>query len=177
VKGLRWREDTGYEGQCDRCRQYWPLDDSSWIKKTGFRRCRACLIEERAAYQRELRAGDPEMRARHRETNEVNRKAKRAADPASFREYQRRWYAANCVRLMAQTAERHLIRAELAGRPCISRRGPETPETQAYRDDFRRRWIAEHGPIVRTPEQVTIEQKREERRAYNREWMRRRRAA
>ena len=98
MRGARWREDTGYEGQCDRCRQWWPLDDDSWVKKTGFRRCRACLTEEKAAYQRELRASDPEMVARHRLTNEVNRKAKRQADPASFREYQRRWYAANCVR-------------------------------------------------------------------------------
>lgn len=173
MRGCRFRADTGFEGQCDRCRQWWPLDADSWTFASGFRRCRACVAELRAAAVRELRANDPAMRARHRVSNEANRKAKRAADPAAFREYQRRWYAENSVRLMAETAERHLIRSELAGH--TARRSPrdETPETLAFRADYRRRWIEKHGPVVRSSRGGRTA---DETRAANREWMRRDRA-
>lgn len=167
MRGVRLTE-IGWEGQCDQCRQWWPLDTEWWRPRHGMRRCIACLNEERREYLARLRSENPEMRARHRAASRVNERTKRAADPQAFLEYQRRWYARNHERLNAERAERHLILAELAGRKVRTTTRDETPETLRIRKEYRKRWIAEHGPI-RTPPS-------DELRAYKREWMRRKRA-
>lgn len=167
--------EIGWEGQCDNCRQWWPLDLDNWKPKAGLRQCVVCVREDRAAYLRRLRDENPELRARHRVASRANFVAKRAADPQRYLEAQRSWYVKNHVRLNAERAEMHLIKLEMAGKtPSRKPVRDETPETLAYRAAFRRKWIEQHGEIV-------VEHKRiadlERRRAYNREWMRRKRMA
>lgn len=160
--------ELGWEGQCDKCRQWWTLDEESWKPKQGMRTCAACIREDRAAYLRRLRNDNPEMRARHREASRANQEAKRSADPQAYLEYQRRWFAKNHVRLNAERAEYYAIQLELLGKKPQRSLREETPETLAYRAAFRRRWMADHPNAEPT---ISLEK----RRAYNREWMRRRR--
>jgi hypothetical protein len=109
------------------------------------------------------------MRARHRAQSRENQALKRAVGRDAYLEYQRRWFAKNHVRLNAESAERHAIQRELAGRKMSRRSGrEETPETLAYRAAFRQKWIEKHGPI-RPPAM--------DRKEYARLWMRRKRAA
>lgn len=166
MKGVRLRLE-GWEGQCDSCRQWWPLEEDHWIPKDGMAKCRACHNEVRRLYVRNLRNANPDMRARHREQSMANQREKRRVGRDAYLEYKRRWWAANHVRLMAEAAERHAIKLELAGKK-PGRKSPrvETPETRAYRREFRQRWEEKHGPI--TPPKPTDES----RRTYNREWMR-----
>lgn len=42
MTGVRWRPDTGFEGKCGECAEFWPLDMEFWYPKQGLRRCRAC---------------------------------------------------------------------------------------------------------------------------------------
>lgn len=173
MTGCRWREDTGFEGQCDKCRQWWPLDKDYWYLNYGMRRCRACHREERTAYVRELRAANPEMRAEHRARSRANQAEKRRVSRDEYLEYQRRWWAANHARLMAEAAERHAIKMELEGRrPTRASCRIETDETRAFRAAYRVRWIANHGPLV-SPVPALIQDRQ---RVYNRAWMREHRA-
>jgi hypothetical protein len=171
MRGVRYTE-IGWEGQCDKCRQWWPLDTESWRPRTGMRRCYACLKEERRTYLATLRADNPDMRERHRVTNRANQQAKRAADPQSWLEYQRRWYAEHHVRINAERAELHAIRSELAGHRIQRTSRDETPETLAIRAAFRKKWMAENRAVP--PTEI---ERLERRRERKREWMRRKRAA
>lgn len=168
MRGVRHSKD-GWDGQCDKCRQWWPLDTEFWVPRFGMRRCRACHNEERKVYLRKLRADNPEMRAIHRERSRENQRMKRRVwGRDAFLEYQRRWYAENHERLNAERAERHLILAELDGRTIRTSSREETPETLRIRKEYRKRWIEEHGPIHTPPSDKL--------RAYKRDWMRRKRA-
>lgn len=174
MRGVRFREE-GWEGQCDECRQWWPLDTDAWRPQHGLRRCYACNREERRRYIAALREAKPEMRARHRAASRENQALKRSVDRQSYLEYQRRWWARHHVRLSAEAAERHAIQQELAGHT-VRRRSSreETPETLQYRRAFREKWIAKHGPIG--PPVISFEEREERRRARKREWMRAKRA-
>jgi hypothetical protein len=171
VRGVRHTE-IGWEGQCDKCRQWWPLDLESWKPRTGMRRCYACLKEERRTYLATLRRDNPEMRERHREASRQNQAIKRRVGRDSYLEYQRRWYADHHVKLNAERAELHAIRCELAGHKIRRTSRDETPETLAIRAAFRHRWMLENGSVSLT-ELARLERRRERKR----EWMRRKRAA
>lgn len=81
MTGVRWRDDTGFEGQCEVCREYWPLDQEFWQLPKGFRRCRACHLEARARRER----------AKYAETHGAAYKTPRAR--AMRRERDRRYKA------------------------------------------------------------------------------------
>lgn len=54
TRGVRYREDTGFEMRCDECRTYWPLALTFWNPGT-LQRCRGCeatrnRLSRRAAY-------------------------------------------------------------------------------------------------------------------------------
>jgi hypothetical protein len=174
MRGVRMTE-IGWEGQCDKCRQWWPLDTESWKPKTGMRKCYACIKEERRTYLAVLRRDNPEMRERHRVANRANQAEKRRVGRDSYLEYQRRWYAAHHVKLNAERAERYAIEAEFEGRKIRRTPRDETPETLAIRAEYRRKWIEEHGPVVKGV--PTLAERLERRRERKREWMRRKRAA
>lgn len=49
-RGLRWREDTGWEMRCASCadqrrQSFWPLTHEFWAPERGLGRCRACWNE------------------------------------------------------------------------------------------------------------------------------------
>lgn len=175
MRGVRWREE-GWEGQCDECRQWWPLDLEAWRPIHGLRRCYACNREERRVYLARIRDANPEMRARHRQASIENQTAKRRLSPEMYLEYQRRWYADNHVRLNAERAEKYLIESEINGGQRRRSSRDETPETIAYRAAYRARWIAENGPPVPDKKPRLVESV-EDRRKRKREWMRAKRAA
>jgi hypothetical protein len=174
MRGVRLTE-IGWEGQCDKCRSWWPLDTENWKPRTGLRQCYACIKERSRAALAQLRRDNPEMRERHRAASRENQAEKRRVDRDSYLEYQRRWYAAHHVKLNAERAELHAIRAELEGREIRRTSRDETPETLAIRTAFRRAWIAENGPLVTGPT-LTSDEELARRRAYQTEWMRRKRA-
>lgn len=105
MTGVRWREDTGFEGKCDYCREWWPLDPDAWYPKSGMRRCRACWAE----YKRQKEAGrradeivHAMVKARSRERYHMHRERRlaanrqwKAAHREHVRDYQRRWREAN----------------------------------------------------------------------------------
>lgn len=90
----------GFEGQCEYCRDWWPLTVEFWYPKHGLRRCKACW----AAYHRQHEAG--RMRndiihslktQRDRERYYANRAQRLAANRA--------WKAANRDRIAAYNRE------------------------------------------------------------------------
>lgn len=72
MTGVRWREDTGWEGRCNECCDWWPMDMEFWYPRQGVARCRACinLFQRRAARQTRatehsaIRAADERRRRR-----------------------------------------------------------------------------------------------------------------
>ncbi len=73
-RGVRFREDVGWEMRCESCSghkvaRYWPLTHEFWDPNKGLTRCRACWN----AYQRKW--------------------SRRARASAAMRLYQREWAA------------------------------------------------------------------------------------
>lgn len=94
MRGVRYREDTGFEGRCEYCRSWWPLTTSAWKVKQGLRRCEACYRE----YHR--------LKERGRSAIEANRELKLANGRIAYRlnreerlAYNRRWKADNRERV------------------------------------------------------------------------------
>lgn len=46
MTGVRLRPE-GFEGKCDACHEWWPLERAFWQPNSGLRRCAACVIERR----------------------------------------------------------------------------------------------------------------------------------
>ena len=90
MTGVRFREG-GFEGRCETCREYWPLDSAFWRihPNVGWRRCRAC-VNERQAVTAARRRADPAIRALENEADVATHRAKRHADMDAYRESQRR---------------------------------------------------------------------------------------
>lgn len=85
MEGVRFRDDTGFEGRCEYCRSWWPIDREFWYPKHGLRRCKACW----AMYHREHEAG--------RRKDDIVAEMKRQRS--------RERYHMNKVRHLAKTAE------------------------------------------------------------------------
>jgi hypothetical protein len=64
VTGVRFRKADGFEGQCNGCLDWFPLDVEFWAPSRGLRFCRVCEREKTRARMAVLR-GDPETRARY----------------------------------------------------------------------------------------------------------------
>lgn len=115
--GLRYREE-GIELRCETCRGWWPLTDEFWTFKQTFRRCRACIREDKNRRDRE-RNKRPEVRAARiayqlayrQEAGEVKRlKAAAAywADPDAERAKAKAYYYANRETVLAKRKERYV---------------------------------------------------------------------
>jgi hypothetical protein len=112
VKGVRWSADIGpdgaFEGKCEACLEWWPLDLDNWYPRRSLTHCRVCELTKtrlRLAKWREA----PEVRARINESSRayyqyakkvVNakrneaRRVRRLVDPEfaeKERSYQREW--------------------------------------------------------------------------------------
>ena len=90
MTGARFRDGV-WEGKCDACLEWMPLDTGHWYPRHGVRRCIFCLNTAQAERQKARRGADPAYREG---CNEAQR-AKRHANRDAFLEYQRRWYRAN----------------------------------------------------------------------------------
>ena len=88
MTGVRWREDVGFEGRCEQCREWWPITGEHWnaARHGGWKRCKACQHDGNLAIQRRLYA-------------------KNRRSPA-FLAYQKQWYRDHSVRLCAQARAR-----------------------------------------------------------------------
>jgi hypothetical protein len=110
MTGVRYREDIGFEGRCDYCREWWPLEDDFWRLGRSFRKCRACHNDDQRVYDQKKRATiyrSPEAIARRRAADN-ERKRRERLDPvkgealrARQREAQRRFYGRNRLRVLA----------------------------------------------------------------------------
>lgn len=99
MNGVRWRVE-GFEGQCNACLEWLPLETEFWSPKFGLSKCRTCHQEidrQRAAAER----ADP---VRGKELRVYSRDMKRVyyhADPEKFREKGRENYAKHKPRAAA----------------------------------------------------------------------------
>ena len=96
MTGVRWREDTGFEGRCEYCRSWWPLEVSNWRPRGGLRRCAACYRE----YHRLKEAGRSAIQA-NKELKLANSRIAYRLNREERLEYNRRWKAANRERIAA----------------------------------------------------------------------------
>lgn len=72
MNGVRFRED-GFEGVCEGCHEWYPIDQEFWPVWRGFRFCRACYLEtrrltdnNRAEYNRHWKRCNPEKVEQYR---------------------------------------------------------------------------------------------------------------
>ncbi|MCC6311385.1 MAG: hypothetical protein IT345_10765 [Trueperaceae bacterium] len=182
MQGVRFREDVGFEGQCDYCLEYWPIDQEFWYPKHGMRACRGCLREMKKT-KLAVRRLDPEKRARDREGSYENRELKKDM----YREAQQAWYVRNRERLLAEKRAKYRAEREAAGHK------PSAPLTPEDRVERLRAARAKYHELNREKRNMAnrlryIEQKlargahlterdkADRARAYNRDWMRRKRA-
>jgi hypothetical protein len=125
MTGVRWREDTGFEGKCDDCREYWPLDVEFWSLKHGLVRCHACHLEvrrQRESGRRRTAFMSPEALARKR-ARDNERKRQERMDPERgdrLRERerlaQRRQYERNRAAQLARRRDYYARQAAAEGR-------------------------------------------------------------
>ena len=79
MTGVRMGE-SGYEGRCDGCLEYWPLEPEFWPVKThGMRLCRACDNEKRRILAKGRQAAQVAYNRQWRENNRASYNAKVAA--------------------------------------------------------------------------------------------------
>lgn len=102
MKGVRFRED-GFQGRCEYCNSWWPLEVEFWYPKSGLQRCKACNAEYHRLHEqgrsnieanRELKLANGRI-AYH--ANKAQRRAKqeewRKANPEKVIEHRRRYQA------------------------------------------------------------------------------------
>ncbi len=113
MTGVRWREDTGFEGRCDYCREYWPLTLEFWqVSKVSMRSCKACIREYYRVAQARRRE-DPEKREADRRGVAEMKATLRKYGLMS--EYQHRWYMNNREKLCADRRAKYKADREAAG--------------------------------------------------------------
>ena len=106
MTGVRWRPDTGFEGKCDRCLEWWPLDRTCWFPDHGMKRCRACLSEIQSQ-KNKLRRLDPEKRKADVEAM----RAFRRANAEHVQEQRKAYYRAHRERINELARLRYAERA------------------------------------------------------------------
>jgi predicted RNase H-like nuclease len=104
MTGVRFREDTGFEGRCDYCLSWWPLDREFWYPVHGMRRCRACLSDLQRR-KNAVRRSDPEVRAADVASVRMKRHANREQHLERRRAYYRKNRAAICAKRRAEYAK------------------------------------------------------------------------
>lgn len=119
MTGVRWREDVGFQGKCDYCLEWWPLDGEFWqLSKHAFRMCVACIRDYKRLKQAERRQ-DPDARARDREDVRAQKAALNAA--GILGEYRARWYRANADRIRANKRATYAAQRKADGKPYTPR--------------------------------------------------------
>jgi len=58
MTGVRFRDDVGWEGRCNECCEWWPLDQEFWYPRQGVARCRGCLNLSQRRSERRARASE-----------------------------------------------------------------------------------------------------------------------
>lgn len=130
MTGVRWRPDTGFEGQCDECGEWWPLADTvSWVPRQGLKRCRACLAE-RQRIKNAKRRSDPALRAEDTEAM----KAYRHANADLVNERRRAYYRKQRERINANARRRYAERGEAAKRLIYKRDWMRAHRAKLLRD-------------------------------------------
>lgn len=76
MTGVRFRTASGFEGRCDMCREWWPIDTEFWDPKHGLSRCRACLRAFKNETARRKYASDAQWAERKRLEARAQRLAK-----------------------------------------------------------------------------------------------------
>lgn len=127
--GVRHREDTGFEGRCEECRGWWPLDAEFWLLTKGLRRCRACQNEAKSASERSReRPVRTAAAIARRRIRDKERKRLERIDPerrpillARQRETQKRYYERRRTEVLAQHRARYAERVGHEPAPGIGR--------------------------------------------------------
>jgi hypothetical protein len=92
MTGVRWRRDVGpdggFEGQCEACLEWWPLDLEFWYPRRSLRHCRDCERTKTRLRLAKLRE-DPAVRAQYVADNRAYYEYARDAINAKRREQRR----------------------------------------------------------------------------------------
>ena len=113
MTGVRYRED-GFQGQCETCRDWWPLELDYWLPRWGLRRCRACVKAHRADHQNARYRNEPAYREARREAARLTAWKDRVNKPDVISERKRAYYEANRERILAVSRERYAARRRAA---------------------------------------------------------------
>ena len=109
-RGVRYREDVGFELRCDDCARnsgvtcYWPITTEYWNHHAGMGRCRACWLVLYRRRERENRAANPEARRAHD-------RARYRANRRVLLIKRRVYYLENRDAILAESRERYRARA------------------------------------------------------------------
>lgn len=108
---VRWTMD-GFEMQCRMCRDWWPLSivdgrSEFWDSRWGLRRCRACILATRRAYQSERYHKDPAYRAMKLESSRLTAWKDRVNRPEVVSERKAAYYDANRERICERERARY----------------------------------------------------------------------
>lgn len=102
---IRWSESEGFELRCERCGEWWPLDNDDvrtyWRPENGLRRCLACIREVEAISKRRARL-DPERVARERAADRRRRRVPRPWRREQMRASAARYYEAHAEEIKAR---------------------------------------------------------------------------
>jgi hypothetical protein len=112
VNGVRWREETGFEGRCDYCRDWWPLTLEFWQPRWSMARCRACINLWRRTYQNAKYRDDPAFRYARQTAAALSDWKARQWRPEERRERRKAYYEANRPQILARQRARYQANRE-----------------------------------------------------------------
>lgn len=138
--GFRFR-DGGWEGKCQTCREWLPLDNEFWPTYDGaaWGRCRPCLREYKSRFARERKARrTPEQADDERAALRLVMAVKRPLTREARREAGRRHYAAH----------REEVRARARARFAALPESEKARIRAKNRDDQRRRRAAKRSAAM-----------------------------
>jgi hypothetical protein len=119
MRDVRYRADSGFEGKCEACREWWPIDPECWqVSRAAFRICRACVAEYGRLAQARRRE-DPEKRARDRAGVTDMRATLRKY--GILGEYRHRWYLNRREDICAKRRASYAAQRAAEGKPYAPR--------------------------------------------------------
>ena len=113
MNGVRFREDE-FQGQCETCRDWWPITQEFWYPRWGMRRCRACVKAARNDHQNARYRNEPAFREAKLAAAKLTAWKDRVTKPGLIAERKLAYYYRNRERILAGQRERYAARRRAA---------------------------------------------------------------
>lgn len=135
MKGVRWREE-GWEGLCEACLDWWPLELDFWAPRYGTRKCKACHRDANRLVNRDYRRRQPPVKQDVADL--ARRRAYYAANIEARRLRQREAYARRMADPMYREERYATMRAYYIARQDRARNEPDKIR------EYNREWMRDH---------------------------------